>query len=240
MSVPEVRTPSAGETAVGGIHAIPGLAPHWRKLDLREILKRTAAFVSISQTNSVYEPWGAQGHENHRARGSLEATIRVVKAARRAKNFVSFNWVGYSVFREDYPKTIFDEVQYASWVEGKNFTPEQKQLDNELVPELKALVEPGDNLFNELALQSCFIGTPLPLELARKRVEVIVFTGIHLDWCVEGNVRAARDHGYLPIVIGDATGCQRPEDEAAAMDRINRYFAPVISSYQFVELLEGN
>ena len=240
MSVPEVRTPSAGKAAVGGIHAIPELAPHWRKLDLREILKRTAAFVSISQTNSVYEPWGAQGHENHRARGSLEATIRVVKAARRAKNFVSFNWVGYSVFREDYPKTIFDEVQYASWVEGKNFTPEQKQRDNELVPELKALVEPGDNLFNELALQSCFIGTPLPLELARKRVEVIVFTGIHLDWCVEGNVRAARDHGYLPIVIGDATGCQRPEDEAAAMDRINRYFAPVISSYQFVELLEGN
>lgn len=126
MSVPEVRTPSAGEAAVGGIHAIPGLAPHWRKLDLHEILKRTAAFVSISQTNSVYEPWGAQGHENHRARGSLEATVRVVKAARRAKNFVSFNWVGYSVFREDYPKTIFDEVQYASWVEGKNFTPEQK------------------------------------------------------------------------------------------------------------------
>jgi len=99
MSVPEVRTPSAGKAAVGGIHAIPELAPHWRKLDLREILKRTAAFVSISQTNSVYEPWGAQGHENHRARGSLEATIRVVKAARRAKKLSSrFNWVGYSVF----------------------------------------------------------------------------------------------------------------------------------------------
>lgn len=234
MGVPKVQSPR-----VGGIHAIPELAPHWRKLDLREVLRRRAAFVSISQTNSVYEPWGAQGHENHRARGSLEATIRVVQAARRAKNFVSFNWVGYSVFREDYAKTIFDEVQYAAWVEGKTFSPEQKRLDNELVPELKALVQPGDLQFNELALQSCFIGTPLPLELARKRVEVIVFTGIHLDWCVEGNTRAARDHGYLPIVIGDATGCQRPEDEAAAMDRINRYFAPVISSYQFVELLEG-
>lgn len=234
MSVAGLRDPLAG-----GIHAIPELAPQWRNLDLAAILKRKAAFVSISQTNSVYQPWGAQGDENHRARGSLEATIRVVQAARRAKNFVSFNWVGYSVFRENYAQTDFDRVQYAEWVKAKAFTPEQKQLDNELVPELKALVEPGDRQFNELALQSCFIGTPLPLELARKRVEVIVFTGIHLDWCVEGNVRGARDHGYLPIVIGDATGCQRPEDEAAAMDRINRYFAPVISSYRFVELLEA-
>src|SRR5690606_11788141 len=138
MSVAELRDPLAG-----GIHAIPELAPQWQKLDLAQILKRTAAFVSISQTNSVYETWGAQGHENHRARGSLEATIRVVEAARKASNFVLFNWVGYSVFREDYAKSIFDEVQYAHWVEGKAFTPEQKRLDDELVPELKALVQPG-------------------------------------------------------------------------------------------------
>jgi hypothetical protein len=35
---------------------------------------------------------------------------------------------------------------------------------NELVDELKALVQPGDLQFNELALQSSFIGTQLPLE----------------------------------------------------------------------------
>src|SRR5690606_6358058 len=80
MGAAEVQRPLAG-----GIHAMPELAPHWRELALREILRRRAAFVSISQTNSVYEPWGAQGHENHRARGSLEATIRVVQAARRAE-----------------------------------------------------------------------------------------------------------------------------------------------------------
>lgn len=223
---------------VGGINAIPELAPQWKKLNLAEVLKRRAAFVSISQTKSLYEPWGAQGHENHRERGSLQATIKVVEAARKAKNFVSFSWIGYSVFRENYPQTIFDKVQYETWIEGLNFSEEQKKKDGELVDKLKALVRPGDLEFNELALQSAFIGTQLPLELARKRVEVIVFTGIHLDWCVEGNTRAARDHGYLPIVIGDATGCQRPEQEAAAMARINNFFAPVISSDTFVKLLE--
>jgi nicotinamidase-related amidase len=106
------------------------------------------------------------------------------------------------------------------------------------VGELRALVRPGDLEFNELALQTAFVGTSLPLTLARQNVKTIVLTGIHLDWCIEGNARAARDHGYLPIVIGDATACQKPEDEAAAMRRINNFFAPVISADTFVKLLQ--
>ena len=40
-------------------------------------------------------------------------------------------------------------------------------------------------------------------------------------------------------MIGDATACQRPEDEAAAFRRINSFFAPVISSETFVKLLQA-
>lgn len=228
----------ASAASVGGVHAIPELAPQWKKLDLAEILSRPAAFMSVSQVNSLYEPWGAQASEKHRERGSLPATVKVVKAARTARNFVSFNWIGYEVFREAYPQSDFDRVQYSSWVEGLNFTPEMKKKDNDLVAELRALVQPGDNEFNELALQTAFSGTQLPLVLARKRVEVIVLTGIHLDWCIEGNARAARDAGYLPIVIGDACACQKPEQEATAMQRINDFFAPVISSDTFVQFLK--
>lgn len=78
----------------GGIHAIPELAPQWKELNLAEILKRKAAFASVSQNKCLYEEEGALGHENHRARGSLPATIKVIKAARKADNFVSFNWIG--------------------------------------------------------------------------------------------------------------------------------------------------
>lgn len=227
----------AAPESAGGVNAIPELAPQWKKLDLAEILSRPAAFMSVSQNKSLYESWGAQASEKHRERGSLPATVKVAQAARNAKNFISFNWIGYEVFRENYPQSIFDKVQYATWVEGLNFTPEMKKKDNELVDELRALVRPGDNEFNEMALQTAFIGTMLPLELSRKRIEVIVLTGIHLDWCIEGNARAARDNGYLPIVIGDACACQKPEQEAAAMQRINNFFAPVISSDTFVQLL---
>jgi nicotinamidase-related amidase len=227
----------AATPAAGGVSAIPALAPQWQKLDLAEILSRPAAFVSISQVKSLYEPWGVQGAERHRERGSLEATVKVVNAVRKAPNFKSFHWIGYEVFREKYPQSIFDKVQYESWTAGLDWPEAKKRADNELVDELQALVQPGDLNYNEIALQSSFVGTPLPLDLSRKKIETIVFTGIHLDWCIEGNTRSARDNGYLPIVIGDACACQKPEDEAAAMQRINNFFAPVISSDTLVKLL---
>jgi nicotinamidase-related amidase len=236
MSSATLETADTLETT-SNVDLIPELAPHWQALNLREILSRPAAFVSISQSNSLYKPGGVQYAERHDVRGSLPATIKVVEAARRASNFVSFNWVGYSVFRDSYPQSDFDAVQYAGWTGHLDPSPEQRAWDDALVDELRELVEPGDNELYEKALQTAFVGTDLPLELARKRVEVVVLTGIHLDWCVEGNARAARDHGLLPIVIGDATGAQRRDQEAAAFERINSFFAPVISSDTFVDLV---
>lgn len=219
------------------VNSIPELAPQWKKLNLREILKKKAAFVSISQNKGLYTSEGGLGHERHYERGSLEATIRTVEAARKRDNFVSYNWIGYNIYRHDYPQSVFDQAQYSTWVENIDVSEDKIRFDNELADELQQVVQPGDNHFFEQALQSAFFGTQLPLELQRKQVEVIVFTGVHLDWCVEGNVRIARDNGYLPIVIGDATGCELEEQEPAAFERINNIFAPVLSSEQFVSLL---
>lgn len=165
----------------------------------------------------------------------MPATLKVLSAARKAENFISFNWVGYTLFRDDYPQTEFDKAQFNSFTSHREFTPEEQEWDNALVDELRAEVRPGDNELFERAHQTAFVGTNLPLEFARKRVEVVVFTGIHLDWCIEGNVRNARDNGLLPIVIGDATGAATLEQEKVAFERINNYFAPVITSDQFVE-----
>ena len=229
--------PDALGLPASNVDAIPPLPDHWAGLDLREILSRPAAFLSVSQSNSLYRPGGVQYAEGHAFRGSLPATVRSVRAARAAENFVSFSWIGYSVFRDRYPGTDFDRAQYASWTGHLDATPEQVAWDDALVDELRDLVEPGDNELYEKALQTAFVGTDLPLELARKRVEVVVITGIHLDWCIEGNARAARDHGLLPSVIGDATGAQRPDQERAAFERITSFFAPVISSETFAELV---
>src|SRR5260221_4478185 len=155
-SVLAANSSASDASAIGGINAIPELAPQWKELDLAEILSRPAAYMSVSQNKSLYDPGGVQAGEKHRERGSLPATVKVVTAARKAPNFESFNLIGYEGFKEDYPQSDFDRVQYASWVKGLNWTAEQKKNDGELVGELRALVKPGDNELNEQALQGAF------------------------------------------------------------------------------------
>jgi nicotinamidase-related amidase len=216
---------------------IPPLAPAWERLDFVSVLTEPTAFVSISQVNSIYSPDGAQADERQWERGSLENTITAAHAARALG--AQFFWIGYEVFRSGYPKTPMDAAQYDSWEEPfGDWDAEKRAWDGQLTPQLRELIEPGDQEFFEVALQSSFVGTSLEMHLRRAGIRTIIFCGVHLDWCIEGNARQARDIGYMPIIIGDACACERREDEAAAMRRINNYFAPVISCEQAVKLMD--
>src|SRR5260370_35941432 len=84
---------ASAASGVGGINAIPELAPQWKELDLAEILSRPAAYMSVSQNKWLYDFGGVQAGEKHRDAGSLPATVTVVTAARKAPNFKSFNWI---------------------------------------------------------------------------------------------------------------------------------------------------
>src|SRR5699024_12295915 len=99
-------------------HLIPALAEQWQSLDLREILSRPAAFLSVSQSNSLYRPGGAQYGEGHAFRGRLPATLTAVRAARAEGNCVSFNRSGVAGFGDDYPLSDLDRGQYRSWIES--------------------------------------------------------------------------------------------------------------------------
>lgn len=220
---------------------VPLLPEQWESLDLVKILAQPAAFISISQCNSLYKPNGVQGGEQQWERGTLENTIKVAKACRDAG--MKFFWIGYDVFREDYPMTALDKAQYGYWSKifnSKTMSEEEKKWDVDLVDELKAISRPEDTEFFEYAHQSSFVGTPLKLMLERAGVKTIVLCGIHLDWCIEGNARAARDEGYIPIVIGDACSCQNQKDDIPAMNRINNIVCPVLSADQAVSfILQG-
>lgn len=220
------------------VSTVPELPEQWKNLNIVNILAQPAAFVSISQCNSLYKPEGAQGGEKQWERGTLENTIKVAKACREAG--MMFFWIGYDVFREGYPMTDLDKAQYGSWSDAfssKEKSEEYKKWDGELVDELKELVCPEDAEFFEYAHQSSFVGTPLKLMLERAGIKTIVLCGIHLDWCIEGNARAARDEGYMPIVIGDACSCQDQTDDIPTMNRINRIVCPVLSADQAISYI---
>lgn len=217
---------------------VPELPEQWKSLDLVKILAQPSAFVSISQCNSLYKAEGAQGGEKQWERGTLENTIKVAKVCREVG--MKFFWIGYDVFREDYPMTLLDKAQYGYWSKAFNastMTDEDKRWDVDLVDELREISHPEDEQFFEYAHQSSFVGTPLKLMLERAGIKTIVLCGIHLDWCIEGNARAARDEGYIPIVIGDACSCQNKEDDLPAMNRINNIVCPVLSADQAVSLI---
>ena len=194
--------------------SVPNLPEQWENLDIAKILAEPAAFISISQCNSLYRPEGVQSGEKQWERGTLENTVKVANACREVG--MKFFWIGYDVFREDYPMTALDKAQYGYWSEAfksKQMTDEQKEWDAELVDELKEISHPEDTEFFEYAHQSSFVGTPLKLMLERAGIKTLILCGIHLDWCIEGNARAARDEGYVPIVIGDACSCQNTEND---------------------------
>jgi len=217
---------------------VPELPEQWKNLDLVKILAQPAAFISISQCNSLYKQNGVQGGEKQWERGTLENTIKIAKACRDSG--MKFFWIGYDVFREDYPMTELDKAQYGYWSKVFNssaMSEEEKRWDVDLVDELKAISRPEDTEFFEYAHQSSFVGTPLKLMLERADIKTIVLCGIHLDWCIEGNARAARDEGYIPIVIGDACSCQNQEDDIPTMNRINNIVCPVLSADQAVSLI---
>ena len=230
-------TPRSARPLASNTPAIPEPSAVWAQLDFVQILTEPTAFISISQVNSLYDPEGGQADERQWSRGSLENTIRVAKACRKLG--ARFFWIGYDIFRLQYPQSPMDASQYASWVAlFADWSEERRRWDGQLAPALRELVRPGDEEFFELALQSSFVGTPLDLHLRREGIRTLILCGLHLDWCIEGNARQARDLGYMPIVIGDASACRRPEEEPAAMRRINDYFAPVLSADRVLSLIE--
>lgn len=232
--IPKMQNPAVSQ--------IPQLHPQWEALDLAEILALPTAYLSIGQSNSILSSFGAQSGERlwERARrpgGAIGNTIKLGSACRAAG--IKFVWFRYEIFRDHYPGTRMDRAQYSYWSAGKNWTAVERQRDSELIDEIRALKRTDDAEIHYNTLGNVFLGTMLPNYLAMWGIRTLILSGYHLDWCIEQAARSARDLGYMPIVVGDACGCGREEDEAPTLERINSFFAPVISTEEAVRFLEA-
>lgn len=220
---------------------IPELHEQWANVDLAEILSLPSAFVPIGYSNSILSDFGAQAGERlwergRRPGGSIGNTIKLIHACRGAG--MPFFWTKYEIFRQQYPQTPMDQSQYDYWAAGKDgWSEEQRQRDCDTVAEIKALMRPEDQVIHYTSLGNVFLGTMLPNYLNMLGIRTVLLSGFHLDWCIEQAARSCRDMGYMPIVVGDACGCGVEEDEAPTLERLNRFFAPVISTDTAVELV---
>jgi nicotinamidase-related amidase len=223
---------------------IPALHEQWQSLNFAHILAYPAAFIPIGQANSLLSPNGAQHYEKlwercRRKGGVLDNTLRLAETCRAAN--IKMIWFRYEIFRDQYPATLMDAAQYSFWEKSKPpLTAAQKKWDAEYIEEIKALIQPSDVDMLYTSLTNVFLGTPLQTQLSAWGVRTVILCGYHLDWCVESAARTARDLGFMPIVAGDACASGREEDEAPTLDRINRFFAPVLSTNDIIDFIRSD
>jgi len=220
---------------------LPARHAQWQKLDLAELLALPTAYLAIGYSNSILSPKGAQAGERlwERGRmpgGALLNAVKLIQAARR--HSVRMIWTKYDIFRQNYPQTPMDKVQYEFWASHyPDWTEERKQWDGKPVEEIATLIRRGEPEIYYTSLGNVFLGTMLPAYLNMWGIRTVILSGYHLDWCIEQATRTCRDMGYMPIVIGDACGCGAEADEAPTLERLERFFAPVISTDQAIALL---
>jgi ureidoacrylate peracid hydrolase len=83
---------------------------------------------------------------------------------------------------------------------------------------------------------SAFAGTDLELILRTRGIDTVIVAGIATDICCESTARDAADRGLRVIFLSDGTatgsGADDPHadaDHAAALRRLDTYFADVVS-----------
>ena len=214
MTLTDTRPHAATDADLGyppsNVASIPELADHWKKLDLREILSRPAAFLSISQSNSLYKPGGVQYGERHDLRGSLPATVKVGAGRQGGGELRLVQLDRLHRLPPDSPKTDFDP-RAVRLVDRRWMPPRSRSPGTTSWSASCATRASRDNEFYECALQTAFTGTGLPLESARKTRRGARHHR-HPHRLVHRGQRAGRPRPrLLPIVIGDATGCQKPD-----------------------------
>jgi nicotinamidase-related amidase len=220
---------------------VPHLHVQWRSLDFGKLLTEHAAFVSIDAQNSILDEAGVLNAESiwRGARGpggSLFNALRLAAASRRA-GLPRF-WFRYDRFiGEKEPATELDRVQYDHWNHDYLGGQSRKDWECDLVPEVKAILEPQDVTLVYPGW-SIFTGTGLQRWLTQLSVRTLILSGYHTDWCVEMAARHARELGLIPIVIGDACGSTQPLHDQT-LEQINACYAPVLTTEAAVGHIEA-
>ncbi len=220
---------------------VPPRHPQWEKLDIAGLFALPTAYLAIGYANSILSPKGAQNGERLWERGRLPGgaignSIKLIHATRQNGNRMI--WTKYRIFREQYPQSPMDKIQYDFWASHyPGWTEEQKQWDWQPVDEIKALMRPDDPEVYYASLGNVFLGTMLPAYLNMWGIRTVLLSGYHLDWCIEQAARTCRDMGYMPVVVGDACGCGLEADEAPTLERLEKFFAPVVSTDQAIALI---
>jgi ureidoacrylate peracid hydrolase len=133
------------------------------------------------------------------------------------------------VFKGDYsdagllPKKAPEIVKVKAYREGS--------WDSAIVKD--AQPRPGEAVVVKKRYDS-FENTGLERILRKKGIRKLIVAGVLTNVCVESLVRSAFDKGFEPIVIKDATSSYSKKLHTASLETMERHFAEVLSSAEFL------
>ena len=89
---------------------------------------------------------------------------------------------------------------------GNDFVPTLKPLPGELV-----IAKPG---------KGAFYATNLDVELKKRGITHLLFTGVTTEVCVQTTMREANDRGYESLLVEDGTESYFPQFKQATLDMV--------------------
>ncbi|KAJ7921407.1 N-carbamoylsarcosine amidase [Mycena leptocephala] len=114
-----------------------------------------------------------------------------------------------------------DERGWGGWVDSAGLTP----IAGEVVITKK--------------YPSAFFGTDLSTRLHVLSVDTVVVCGVSTSGCVRASVLDAMQHGYRPMVVGEACGDRSPEIHNANLFDLNAKYSDVVTVGEAVEKLQA-
>src|SRR5689334_22532705 len=138
------------------------------------------------------------------SRDCLDATVRVLAAARAGGVPVIYTRVGYG------PGGIDGGLFFKKVGALRHFVTGAGSTLGEIMPEIAP--RPADLVITK-QYASAFFGTSLAATLAAGRIDTLVVCGVSTSGCVRATAVDAISYGYLPVVVRQAVGDRDPRSE---------------------------
>lgn len=106
----------------------------------------------------------------------------------------------------------------------------QGQIIDELAP------QPGEIVFTKTT-DSAVTGTNLALVFKNMGIDTVVVTGVMLDQCVSGTVRALADESFKVWLVEDATRAATEELQVAELTILNNIYCHVVTTNELLAAL---
>lgn len=154
-----------------------------------QLAAATTALVAIDLQRGIL----ARQTAPHSAADVLTRSVQIADACRKAGALVVLVRVEFSPDRLDRLAPPADDMAAAT----SPMSPDFADLAAELGP------KPGDLVITKRQWNA-FYGTELDLQLRRRGIRTLIFTGIATNIGVESSARAAYEHGYAQVFAEDA------------------------------------